>query len=174
MFDYRKFNQITLLELEADIDWMNFISKHDNVNDQWNEIQERLRELIKICIPHRTITISTTDKLLKATKSGNRNDFSTLVTKHGSAGSVLSEIAENLKTIFGDVSEDRMSLVDDNRQLRVTENEVRHHLKCFQRKKSPGIDGISAEIYSLLSDQLSQPLTAIFNESLQQRFFPNE
>ena len=36
--DYLKSNQTTLLELAADIDWMNFISKHNNVNDQLNEI----------------------------------------------------------------------------------------------------------------------------------------
>ena len=55
----------------------------------------------------------------------------------------------------------------------VTENEIYEVIKCLKSKNSCGSNGISSKLIKYIIDELSMPLTVIFNQIFTTGFFPD-
>ena len=74
-------------------------------------------------------------------------------------------IQENIKQLE---TEQYFSELD----FKITENDIRHHIKKLKKNKSPGLDGISNEMIKAGSNVLTPILVKVFNKLLNEGKFP--
>ncbi|KAF7646030.1 hypothetical protein LDENG_00194780 [Lucifuga dentata] len=86
-----------------------------------------------------------------------------------------SDYSEESATSFLDMTNSCKLLSDDDRSvcdLIISSEEVLLAIQALKNNKSPGNDGITAELYKAFAEQLSPFLTEVFKESLEKESLP--
>ena len=175
----------------TDKEWMTPLTKL-LINERWEAYRrkdwKRYNELkFKVKLEIRRSKIIQANKLknsayglwkfVKVT-AGNKNkdDWSNLVSQHGSIDSLLSSIVSVLKRDISDpdtAKMDETSLIDDDWSINFSLHGIANLLRKLSSHKSGGIDGIPNKIYAALAENIATPLKSIYEASIAQRKFPS-
>jgi len=86
-----------------------------------------------------------------------------------------SKCTEETSTLFLDSVNNVKAISESDRlccDRAVTHEEVISAIKSLKNNKSPGCDGLTAELYKLFADELSPFLTSVFKESIDKEALP--
>ena len=105
----------------------------------------------------------------------NTGIWSCLLNQEENSEKLSNDIAKMLKSKYDEPSSAYnadVTLLDDNWNVNISEEEVFNGLKSLSWKKSTGIENIPTRIDSETADLIAKPLKGIYDASIKQRCFP--
>ena len=171
-----------------DKQWMTPLTKMF-INDKWNAYRSRdwpkyhhLKEKVRKEITKakalwaNKMKDSTHGlwKLVKAVKGKSHSKLVSSASDLNSPFSLAEKIARSLQQDNTSQDNSIQILDDKNWQINFNSHEVFKILRTLPHKKAGGCDNIPNKVYSLLSEFIASPLSTIFNNSIAQRYFPDD